>query len=419
MYRSISSYTACDCDEQGSSSVVCQQETGVCTCLPNVVGDKCDRCQGNSTEFFPTCEACGECTGQWQSQINPLRTEVDATLELIRVTTVTVTPEEVPLLNQLLSVLSEVREILGESRIDSDLAGNVTTLHDRLCRLTNQTRDLFERAVAVSNEITRLDAGVNAFENATLRLATLLGELQSELEQLSAEFGNLTALDLSPDSYLALALEAEERSAVADQLISRNVSGLITITERILASYSQRITESEFLRRQMENLRLLSDLSQRVSEYEAFLTEASSKLCGSGLNDPDGTCGVCGGVECDTCGGSPGCNSLVTMAGESLDVSRRALEVAGGLRNETLARVAQLRLLLMEISSLRNDSLDAESAARDVHTRARDLDQRVRDLLETLQRQLVEDRINPDTIEQVENETLSLKLKLNQDEVIL
>ena len=36
--------SACNCNINGSASLQCQQGTGICTCNPNVAGDKCDRC---------------------------------------------------------------------------------------------------------------------------------------------------------------------------------------------------------------------------------------------------------------------------------------------------------------------------------------------------------------------------------------
>ena len=408
--------TACDCDVNGSLSLACNQTTGTCLCLPNVVGEKCDRCRQNSTDFFPSCEACDECTGAWQTRINPLRTDVEATLELIRVTTVTTDPEDVPLVSVLLNLLAEVREILDASRIDPELAGNVTELHRRLCELANQTRDLFSRAVAVSDEIAMLESGVDVFRDEASRLAMLLGELRNELERLTVEFESISILDIDPNVYLTLARQAEERSTDADRLITINTTNLISLTEGILAEYNRQLAESNFLARQMENLRLLSDLSQRVSEYELFLIEANSKLCGSRANSSN-VCDECGGIRCDGCGENPGCNSLVNMASESLNVSREALGIARGLRNETLSQVVQLRILLSDIVALRNETLDARSAAQDVRQRAGNLSDEVKGLLEILQRRLVDERVDPNVIEEVENEALSLQLSVNQEEV--
>ena len=392
----------------------------MCDCLPRVIGDRCDRCQGNTTDFFPSCEPCDECTGQWQARINPLRANVEAALELARMTSMTPGPEGVPILVVLVNTLNEVREILDTSRADSELAGNVTELHRRLCELTNQTQGLFERTVAVDDEITRLEGDVGSFEDETTRLASLLLELQEEFETLSVEFRNISIPDLDPQPYLTLAEESEERSAMADQLISQNVSVLLSLTENLLEEFNGELNSSGLLERQIENLRIISLISQRVSEYESFLVQASSELCGGGgANATSGeSCdGECGGVGCDNCGGSPQCNGLVTMAAEAVVVSREALEIAENLRNQTLSRLAILRTLFANISALRNETLDAELAARRVQMRAEGLWIEVRGLRDDLQRQLQDERIDPDIIEEVERETLSLALIVTRDEV--
>ena len=344
-----------------------------------------------------------------------MRTDVEATLELIRVTTANVEPEEVPLLSMLLALLEEVRVTLSASRIDPDLVNNVTELHRRLCELTNRTRDLFDRAVTVSNEIERLDSGFDAFEDETSRLASLLLQLRIELEELAEEFGNLTVPDVNHEFYLAIAQQAEERSNRADELVTGDVTNLIFLAEGILANYNQELVSS--FEQHLENLRLLSDLSQRVSEYEAFLAEASTKLCGT-LNNTNNSsiCSECGGLQCDTCGG-PLCNSLVTTADESVNVSTQALEIAESVRVQILSQLTELRTLFNEILTQQNETTEAATDASELHSRATELRQRVQDLLANLRQQLEEDRINPDDIEEIERATLSLQLNLNETEV--
>ena len=390
----------------------------MCVCLPGITSEKCDRCQPNTTDFFPSCEPCDECTGQWQARINPLRADVEAALELARVMTMTPGPEGVPMLVALIEALSTVRALLDTSQADSELVDNVTALHRQLCKLTNQTQDLFNRSSAVDDEISRLEGEVVEFEDETIRLESLLLELQVELEALSREFGNITTPDLDPQPYLTIAEEARERSANADQLISQNVTSLLSQTEDHLAEYRRELNESELLQRQSENLRVLSDIGQRLSEYEAFLVVASAELCGGALNTSNnGSCGACGGIGCDTCGGSPQCNDLVSMATEAIAVSRQALELAESLRNQIAPRVATLRGLFTNIAQLSNDTLDAAQAALQVQTAAQELFEEVRDLHDNLRRQLLEERIDPSIIEEVEMETLSLALVVNQEEV--
>ena len=411
----------CECDPDGSVGQSCNQATGVCSCLPRVAGAKCTHCEGNSTDLFPSCEPCDECTGQWQARINPLRAEVESALELARVTSMTPGPEGVPLLVVLLKLLGEVREILDDTRIDPELASNVTKLHERLCELTNQTQGLFERIVAVDNEIARLDGKTESFENETSRLALLLAELRNDFENISGQFGNISIPEIDFESYLSIAQRAEERSTIADRLVSQNVTTLLSLTESLIEDYRSDLNESRLIEQQEENLRILSAITQRVNEYESFLVQANAQLCGAALNSSGGggggTCGECGGLECDTCGGNPQCNGLVTMAAESLVVSRQALEVAEELRNQTRGRVALLRILFTEISVVTNETLDAEAAAREVQSSAERLFQEVTGLHNDLRRRLEEERIHPDIIDEVERETLSLSLPVTQEEV--
>lgn len=53
MYLNTSILIACDCDKCGTQE--CDHRTGQCSCLDNVVGEKCDRCADNHYGFT-TCE---------------------------------------------------------------------------------------------------------------------------------------------------------------------------------------------------------------------------------------------------------------------------------------------------------------------------------------------------------------------------
>ena len=61
------SISDCECNSNGSTTLDCGKDDGVCSCkegfagmkcdecLPNVIGDKCDTCQGN-LDYFPFCK---------------------------------------------------------------------------------------------------------------------------------------------------------------------------------------------------------------------------------------------------------------------------------------------------------------------------------------------------------------------------
>lgn len=55
---------ACECHTGYSVGVSCNTTTGQCTCLPGVIGEKCDHCPYRHV-LIPAqgCFSCGSCTG--------------------------------------------------------------------------------------------------------------------------------------------------------------------------------------------------------------------------------------------------------------------------------------------------------------------------------------------------------------------
>ena len=43
-FQFFSKFEECGCNQEGSHSLTCQQDTGKCFCKPNIVGDNCDQC---------------------------------------------------------------------------------------------------------------------------------------------------------------------------------------------------------------------------------------------------------------------------------------------------------------------------------------------------------------------------------------
>ena len=48
-------FSACECNEDGSHDITCDDDTGVCNCKDNVTNEKCDQCT-SSFFGFPACE---------------------------------------------------------------------------------------------------------------------------------------------------------------------------------------------------------------------------------------------------------------------------------------------------------------------------------------------------------------------------
>ncbi|XP_063299217.1 laminin subunit alpha-2 isoform X3 [Pelobates fuscus] len=56
-YSIVNGCKACDCDTQGSLSLLCNADTGCCFCRPNFSGDKCNSCRLGYRNF-PQCISC-------------------------------------------------------------------------------------------------------------------------------------------------------------------------------------------------------------------------------------------------------------------------------------------------------------------------------------------------------------------------
>ena len=55
IFKQLRSFSACQCSEDGSRDVSCDNNTGKCSCKTNVIGDKCNFCSPGF-HTFPICE---------------------------------------------------------------------------------------------------------------------------------------------------------------------------------------------------------------------------------------------------------------------------------------------------------------------------------------------------------------------------
>ena len=71
------SVSECICNPHGSTTLECGKNNGVCSCkegftglkcnecIPNVIGDKCDTCQGTFFNY-PSCQGLSNITGSFR-----------------------------------------------------------------------------------------------------------------------------------------------------------------------------------------------------------------------------------------------------------------------------------------------------------------------------------------------------------------
>lgn len=66
----------CGCNKSGSKSMKCNEE-GVCDCLSNFQGNKCDRCSFNRYNASQGCVECGACYNLVQNGLHNVTLKLD------------------------------------------------------------------------------------------------------------------------------------------------------------------------------------------------------------------------------------------------------------------------------------------------------------------------------------------------------
>ncbi len=375
----------------------------------------CDRCQENTTQIFPTCERCDECTTAWQDVISSLRVDVEATLEIIsqlNLTTIIIDGDEIPALTALFDLIRNIEEVLNSSQIDI-LTQEVTSTHAFLCNLTSQLLNLTDRASLIEQQLRTIENTSDYILSELERLRLSLMQLHREYLNITESFPDYELFDSTP--YVNLTRDALEQSDRANDIVRDNVTVFLADIQVYLANYTAKLNESQFNETLVNNLERLARLSDNLTIFEELVSEANQKLCGSAIN---GSCdGECGGVNCSTCGTGGNCSSLVRDAEEAVNLSSVALQLAQEALADIQEQVQRLEALMVRIERLKENATEAEEFANETYVGAGRLLSEVEVLIGMIETELTASRVDPQDIINVENKTLALRLPGTPEEV--
>lgn len=74
------SFSACDCNMEGTERPSCDPETGECICRIGVTGIFCDECAPGYDSAFPACRECHPCNAFWAEDV----TDVQRAAQMMR-----------------------------------------------------------------------------------------------------------------------------------------------------------------------------------------------------------------------------------------------------------------------------------------------------------------------------------------------
>ncbi|XP_006926219.1 laminin subunit alpha-2 isoform X1 [Pteropus alecto] len=260
----------CECDPYGSMPVPCDPVTGLCTCRPGAIGQKCDGCKHWHAREGMECVFCGdECTGLLLgdlARLEQMATGINLTGPL---------PAPYKMLYGLENMTQELKHLLSPQRAPERL---IQLAEGNLNTLVTEMNELLTRATKViaDGEQTGQDA-----ERTNTR-ADSLGEFIKELAQ-DAEAVNEKAIKLN------------ETLGIQDKAFERNLQGLqkeidqmmgelrrknldtqkevaedeLVAAESLLKKVNKLFGESREKTEEMEK-----DLREKLTDYENKLDDA-------------------------------------------------------------------------------------------------------------------------------------------------
>ena len=376
------------------------------------MGNLCDLCAANTSQIFPICEPCDECTEQWIRRIVPLEEQVQGTIEFVSSLNLTNVTRDIPLLDELLSLARDIESLLSNSTFDM-LATDVENFNARLCQLINQTDDLLVRGAAVQAELDRIGAGREEIQRRLPVLMNSLAQLRTDFENISMIFETQEFASVNSTFYIELARRALERSNAADLLVRENVTSILNETVLLLEMFNATLDENDVIGTSERLQEAVTNINSTVGEMQAFIMIASQRLCGMG----NGICLECMNESCEVCPSGIRCDGLIAKADLASNISTSTLAMAEDLLQQIMSEVQVLEELLDRARRVQRGADEVTNFVYEIRNASLELIENIQLLTNELERELNATRVVPDDIGCLENMTLSLQLDLLPNEV--
>nr|XP_061780709.1 laminin subunit beta-2-like [Nerophis lumbriciformis]XP_061780717.1 laminin subunit beta-2-like [Nerophis lumbriciformis] len=416
----------CNCHPQGSEVAQCDRTTGACRCKDGAAGKLCDECARGFTGAFPECVRCHACFQLWDDVVCQIKRD----LEHIQITA-----------NKILE--SGVTPGVGDARIKElerklkqvqDLIGRQDS--ERVHQLLGQSIDDLRAEIALTDgRLMGVARELNATAEDEGALRRTLSDLERQLTDINA---TVASKRQHLEDYLTSGFGDQmkkvkkyyQESLEAEQKCNASVSGPLSPVEqskerRSLAEDLLDKNEENFLQAVASQNKSLEDLLQKALHLDHKVHHLNHKVCGGhsdvGVN---GTChdSPCGGGGCRdnegnrVCGGD-GCNGTVSASLTALARGRNA-SAALDAANEDLQNVAKK---LQDIATLTRDvKKQAMNTLEKAQRNKEDFEnsnRKLKEFIKKIRDFLMEEGADPESIEKVALQVLSITLPVNRTAV--
>uniref|UniRef100_A0A8C4HDQ3 Laminin, beta 2-like n=1 Tax=Dicentrarchus labrax TaxID=13489 RepID=A0A8C4HDQ3_DICLA len=380
----------CNCHPLGSEMVQCDRETGACECREGAAGKRCDECARGFTGVFPKCVQCHPCFQLWDDAVCQIKRDLDH----IQYTVQKILESGVPTgdgdtrIKELEKKLKQVQDLISAE--DSD----------RIHQLIGQSIDDLRAEIALTDgRLMGVARELNTTAEEEEALRRILSGLERELRDINTTVAHKQQLLVD---YLT--------SGFADQFekVKKNYRLSLEAEEKCNLTVSGPLSpvgQSKETRNRTEVL-----LNDSRDKFLLITHCCSLQVCGGHSNaSSNGSCpnSQCGGAGCRddqgsrVCGGE-GCNGTVSS---SLAALNHAKNVTDSLKaaNEELHSVAR-----------KNQAMKTLEKAQKKKDDFANNNKKLKDFIKKIKDFLSEEGADPESIEKVALQVLSITLPINR-----
>ncbi|XP_063064024.1 laminin subunit beta-2 [Engraulis encrasicolus] len=413
----------CNCHPLGSESAQCDHVTGACECREGAAGQRCDECARGYTGAFPKCVPCHPCFQLWDDIVCQVRRDLDyirSKVKMILETGVVPGVSDARIL-ELERKLERVRELVrgGDSeRLYHAIAQSIDDLRAEIAltdgRLMGTTRDLN----LVEEQDRHLRRNLTSMEEELTSLNTTLASYRKQLENyLSGGFADQFE---KVKRYYQESQDAERRCNASVQ----GPGSPVGQSHRTRVETQQLLDKNKdrLLRSATAHKKSLSELEDKAHHMDREVRHLSNKVCGGHSNaSANGSCpdSPCGGAGCRdednqrVCGG-PGCNGTVSAATRALTRAKDATANLTAMGEELQTMSKKLHEVLRMTQDVKTQAMNTLDKAREKKDVFEKNNKNLKDFIQKIRDFLTEEGADPESIEKVAQQVLSISLPVNK-----
>ncbi|XP_005744725.1 laminin subunit beta-2 isoform X1 [Pundamilia nyererei] len=412
----------CNCNPEGTEIAQCDRLTGACECREGAAGLQCNQCARGFTGIFPKCIQCHPCFQLWDDALCQIRRDLDHIQSRVQeILKGGITPGAGD---------ARIKELEGKLKQVKDLI--ITQDRDRVYQLIGQSIDDLRAEIALTDgRLMAMGQELNTTAETDRALRHTLDNMEKELRDLNTTVTDKQKLLELFGSGFADQFEKVKQyyqeSLQAEMKCNASVFGPMSPVEESKKTRAR----TEDLLDEIENSinrnvaahnKSLSDLQKQAHDLHKQVNQLSDQVCGGHSNNSvNGSCpdSRCGGAGCHdnqgnhVCGGV-GCSGTVGTSVAALNDTRNVTDSLNTASKELQKVSKKLQDIAAMTQKLKNQTINTLEKANKLSKELKESNKNLTEFIEKIKNFLTEEGADPESIEKVAQEVLSITLPLNR-----